>query len=403
MNTSPSGAATPRFSEFLSTVQENADHAAPLLAAALLEDAWNCRSTDIHIIPVSGGGGFLVRFRVDGRLAEAARLAAEDGQRLMRYWRSAAGLNPVGTVLPEVASLTIGILSVSLDLRFSFTSCHTGETVAIRILNQKRIRRPLDTLGLAADDVASLRLWLEEADGMCLVAGPTGSGKTTTLYALLHEVSQRDQAIVTLEDPVEYAVDGITQIGIHESQGLDFAVGIKSILRLDPDIILVGEMRDAVSAQAVAEAAASGHIVLSTLHGSSPPDVLSLLQSWGLTGHQIAATTRLILCQRLIRRLCGKCRFQAPPDETERSWLQRARLTLPGLSWHPKGCDECTGTGYKGRIGVFNLWRSQPGSSEPQAASHSLAFHGLQKVLSGETSLAELRSLPFAVSKIPHD
>jgi len=252
-----------------------------------LQDALDRNATDIHLEPFSQG--WRIRLRIDGYLHDVAQLESEPGWRLVRYLKTLAGLDPVASFHPQDASTRLEILGTPLDLRIAFVPCHAGEALAVRILNPNRVRHRIEDLGLASEDVSHLRGWLDQICGMCLATGPTGSGKTTTLYALLHELVLSDNAIITIEDPVEYAIDGITQINVDHVHGLNFADGLKAMLRLDPDFMLVGEMRDAESSKTAVEAAASGHVVMSTMHSPDTVSVVTLLRGWGVPDHQIAS------------------------------------------------------------------------------------------------------------------
>jgi type II secretory ATPase GspE/PulE/Tfp pilus assembly ATPase PilB-like protein len=263
-------------------------------------------------------------------------------------------------------------------------------------------------LGVSREDAADLEEWLTQITGMCLATGPAGSGKTTTLYALLHELELSDNAVITIEDPVEYAIDGITQIQVNYAHGLTFAEGLKAMLRLDPDFLLVGEMRDEVSARTAVEAAASGHVMMSTLHSPDAMGVVTLLRNWGVADHQIATVLQIVISQRLVRRLCLNCRTQDAPTPLEQAWLTSLNLPAPQKSWHPRGCPACSQTGYAGRIGVFEIWRKTESDYRlllEHTDEHSLRRHlrergrktvledGLVKAREGVTSLAELQHM----------
>jgi type II secretory ATPase GspE/PulE/Tfp pilus assembly ATPase PilB-like protein len=243
---------------------------------------------------------------------------------------------------------------------------------------------------------------------MFLVAGPTGSGKTTTLYALIHELELSSQAVVTVEDPVEYPVDGITQIEVNIPLGLTFAVGLKAMLRLDPDYLLVGEIRDAESAQIAVEAAATGHCVMSTLHSPDTAGVVILLRNWGIRDHQIANVLQIALNQRLVGRLCQKCRQRDAPSKTEGLWLKALELPVIEGVYRAAGCAACQYTGYYGRIGVFEVWQKDDSDYElilshadEQTLRRHLRKRGLQTVLEdglarvqeGVTMLSELQTM----------
>ena len=194
---------------------------------------------------------------------------------------------------------------------------------------------------------------------MILVSGPTGAGKTTTVYALLHELKQSNRSIVTLEDSVEYVIEGISQIQVNEKQGLTFADGVKGLLRLVPDIVLMGEMRDGVSARAALDAASSGRVFLSTLHARDTTGTITALRNFGRADHKIAVTVDMIIAQRLVGRLCANCRKQEPPAQAEANWLQFYTQPVPRLGWHGSGCPQCGLTGYRGRTGIFEVYRLQ--------------------------------------------
>ena len=371
-----------------------------------LQDALDRRATDIHFEPFSLG--WRVRFRLDGRLHDVAQLTFGQGQRAVRYLKTLAGLDPVTVFLPEDASARVEVLGTKLDLRLAFAPAHDGETLAVRILNPNRIRHRIADLGVSREDITDLERWLSQITGMCLVTGPAGSGKTTTLYALLHELELSDNAIITIEDPIEYAIDGITQIQVNHAHGLTFAEGLKAMLRLDPDFLLVGEMRDAESARTAVEAAASGHVMMSTLHSPDAMGVVSLLRNWGVADHQIATVLEIVISQRLVRRLCTKCRSQGVPTAAEQYWLESLNLPVPEKSWHAKGCEACLQTGYSGCIGVFEIWRKTESDYElllDHTDEHSLRRHlrergrktvledGLIKAREGITSLVELKHM----------
>jgi type II secretory ATPase GspE/PulE/Tfp pilus assembly ATPase PilB-like protein len=240
---------------------------------------------------------------------------------------------------------------------------------------------------------------------MFLVTGPTGAGKTTTLYALLHELRMLERSIVTLEDPVEYDIDGITQLQVDEDHGLTFRNGLKAMLRLDPDFLLLGEIRDVESARTAAAAASSGHVLLSTLHSHDPVNAVTTLRHWGLADYEITAALQVVVSQRLVRRLCPACRKQEAPKPRELRWLRGVVEEVPDAIWHAVGCGECRGLGYQGRVGVFEVWRLQDDdldliadhATERAVRQHlrkrrhqTLVNDGLEKARSGETTVCEL-------------
>lgn len=250
--------------------------------------------------------------------------------------------------------------------------------------------------------------WLHSMRGLCLVTGPTGAGKTTTLYALLQELDVAHRAVVTLEDPVEYQIDGITQIEIDEDHGLDFQKGMKSMLRLDPDYMLVGEVRDRTSLATTIEASASGHIVMSTVHSPDTPGVVSLLRTWQIPDARIATVLDLVVNQRLVRKLCSYCKEETKLTPGQRSWLKKHGITPPAKAFESVGCKKCFETGYHGRVGIFEIWQKEQSDydlllhhvSEIELRQHledrgmkSLLHDGVDKVREGITSLTEIQRM----------
>jgi len=320
---------------------------APALAKALLEDAVREGATDIHVTPQSRS--VQIRFRIDGTLFDVASLAAEEGLRILRYFKTAGDL-PTGTAFrPRDARMTFRIDDGELNLRLATAPCIGGEKLAIRILDPNRIEQRIDDLGLRQEDRHDIGLWLGRVSGMFLVAGPTGSGKTTTLYALLHELKLLERSVVTVEDPVEYRIDGIAQMQIDPGRGLTFMTGLKAMLRLDPDYLLLGEIRDGESAQAALEAASAGRALMSTLHSRDAVGAVTALRNWGLQDLEIAAALEVVVAQRLVRKLCPLCRRLEPAEPDEARWLESLRLPAPKRTWHAGGCDRCRGIGFDGR------------------------------------------------------
>jgi len=270
------------------------------------------------------------------------------------------------------------------------------------------VPKELSELGLREEGLEDIQEWLDNVSGMLLVAGPTGSGKTTTLYTLLHKLKRHERNVVTIEDPVEYEIDGINHIQVDAHHGLGFVEGMKAMLRLDPDYLMLGEIRDAASAHAAITAAASGHALMSTLHSRDAVGALDTLRNYGLNGQDISSTLMLVVAQRLVRRLCTQCRVAEAPTEEDRHWLERLGRSVPSEVWHPRGCKQCRDTGYKGRTGVFEVWRIDPDEyllilegSDRRTLYRNLARRGhrfllddgLDKVVEGITTLGELRSM----------
>jgi type II secretory ATPase GspE/PulE/Tfp pilus assembly ATPase PilB-like protein len=251
---------------------------------------------------------------------------------------------------------------------------------------------------------------------MFLAAGPTGSGKTTTLYALLHRMNLAEKRVITIEDQVEYAVPGITQIQLDEKHHLSFAEGVKAVLRLDPDLVMLGEIRDGASAHAAVDAAITGRVLLSTVHSDDAVAAITALRNWGLPDHEIAESLSVVVAQRLVRRLCEHCKLSARPTSSDAAWLGALNLEVPRELWISKGCDRCSGIGYLGRTGIFELWRLSEADYEmilAGAHEHALRKHMHQfsqasllqdamiKVRSGITSLAEVRRASYRAFQLP--
>ena len=258
-------------------------HAAPerdrhgrytVLGDVLLRDALRERATDVHLDPQADG--VRVRFRIDGRLHDAASLSRDHGIHLIRHFKAISNLDPVNTLRLADARITYGLDGEDVDLRLACAPTVAGEKLSIRVLDRSRVEQRLDELGLSPQDDERIRQWLAGASGMFLVVGPTGSGKTTTAYALLHELKGHERSVVTIEDPVEYQVPGINQIPVDHHREMGFAEVLKGVLRLDPDYVRVGEIRDRAPARAAADASASGRVLMTTLHS---PDAVGAVTS----------------------------------------------------------------------------------------------------------------------------
>jgi general secretion pathway protein E len=375
------------------------------LARLILLNASQQNATDLHLDPNSQG--WRLRLRIDGVLHDAAELPHELGQRLLQHIKSLAGLDPVTTFEPNDARLSYDLDDRRLDIRLACIPCQFGEKAALRILDPLRIRRRLEHLGLSPEALTGIRHWLEHMSGLCLVAGPTSSGKTTTLYALLQELQLATRSVVTIEDPVEFEIDGITQIQVDERRGLTFVEGMKCMLRLDPDYLLLGETRDPLSARMAVDASTTGRVLMSTLHSRDAIGVVTTLRNWKITDAEIAASLELVIAQRLVRRLCEQCRRKESPSSSEKRWLDAVGAPIPHQLWHPVGCRACQKTGYVGRIGIFELWQKTEEDYDAilhhadektlrrqlaRRQVHSLLHAGLAQASEGITSLAEVKT-----------
>ena len=376
----------------------------PDYAVAVVLDATQARASDIHLEPV--GDTVRVRFRIDGSLSDVADLSVETGKCLANQIKALAGLDPVVRFTPRDSHCHFSAGGEAVDLRIAVAPGQLGEAISIRLLDPRRLERSIDDLGLTDANLAQLQDWLENTSGMFLAAGPTGSGKTTTLYALLHRLNIADKRIITIEDPVEYALPGITQIQLDEKHHLSFGEGVKAVLRLDPDLVMLGEIRDAASARAAVDAAITGRVLLSTVHSHDAVGAITALRNWGLPNHEIAESISVIVTQRLVRRLCEHCKVMARPTATELNWLRALNLEIPGEVRTATGCDRCSGIGYLGRTGIFEVWRLSEtdyemilaGAHERALRKHFHQFIGasllqdaMAKVRAGVTSLAEVK------------
>lgn len=374
------------------------------LVGAMLEDAVRENASDIHLDPVNGG--YQLRFRIDGALVDTVLLEPEQGRYVLRSFKSHAGIEPGYALRPEDGRSEFQLGDKVVTVRVATMPGVLGEKLALRLLPSQLARLQLHELGFSDADYAQVKRAIYDARGMILFSGPTGAGKTTTAYALLHEIKNTNQSIITIEDPVEYVIEGVTQVQVNERQGLTYAEAIKGMLRLDPDVILMGEIRDASSARAALDAASSGHVFISTLHARDAAGTITALRNFGLADHEIAANLDLVAAQRLVRRLCPACRKKELPTPAERDWLRFHGQPLPDQTWHAVGCAQCSQTGYRGRIGVFEVWRLGEEFAEMilnhaderklrlsirQHGRFSLLEDDMQKVAQGLTTFEEMQ------------
>jgi general secretion pathway protein E len=383
---------------------------APLirLVNQLISRAVETRASDIHIDPFEDR--LRVRYRYDGVLHEIEAPPRRLQPAIVSRIKIMAALDIAERRLPQDGRIKLAVRGHEIDLRVSTVPSLHGESVVLRILDRSAI--DLDFAKLGIEDVRQqfCRL-LELPNGIILVTGPTGSGKTTTLYTSLLHLNSAERNIVTVEDPIEYHLPGITQIQVKPQIGLNFATLLRSILRHDPDIIMIGEIRDLETAQIAVQAALTGHLVLSTLHTNSSAATIARLRDMGLEDYLLTATVTGILAQRLVRRLCADCRRPVPasPELAERFGLDRISSAETLTIYEPAGCPTCRGTGYTGRIAIAELLTpnqtthrlilSRAGHADIQRAAcesgmRTIHENGLLHVIAGTTSLSEvLRSI----------
>jgi MSHA biogenesis protein MshE len=290
------------------------------LLQTIFEDATQVNASDVHIEPLERR--LQIRFRIDGALMPQTESDPKIAPALALRLKLMAGLDISEKRLPQDGRLMVSVRDQKIDVRMSTMPCQYGETVVLRLLNRKATLQSLDSLGMPEDIKVRFSEIVRRTAGMVLVTGPTGSGKTTTLYAALGELNTPDRKIITVEDPVEYRLPGITQVQVNEKIELDFARVLRSTLRQDPDVILVGEIRDEETAQIGLRAALTGHLVLSTLHTKDAASTPLRLIDMGAPGYMVATSIHAVLAQRLVRLICESCAIEMKPDAHEARWLE---------------------------------------------------------------------------------
>ena len=366
----------------------------------ILSEGILSRASDIHVEPEEGG--VAVRYRIDGVLRQIMKIPRAAGVPLISRLKIIAQLDIADRLRPQDGRARVVANGVPVDLRVSTLPVSQGEKVVIRILDSSQTVLSLDGLGLNKTEARSIEELLAFRDGVILVTGPTGSGKTTTLYSAIRHVQDEGVNIVTVEDPVEYRLDGIVQVQVHEKAGLTFAAALRSILRQDPDVVLVGEIRDLETAQVAIQASLTGHLVLSTLHTNDAANAVTRLNDIGIESFKIASALRGVVAQRLMRTLCTACREERsdPVPAKLHRWIPDNK----GLQ-RAVGCPECAMTGYRGRFSILEILKMTPmlerliadGATADKVADAaaregmaSLWDSGLAHVLVGESTIEEL-------------
>ncbi len=353
---------------------EAADAPVARLLKTLFEDAVQVSASDIHIEPDENV--LRIRQRVDGILQEQVMKEKRIAAALVLRLKLLAGLDISEKRLPQGGRFNIKVKGRSIDVRLSTMPVQYGESVVMRLLDQSGGVLDLEQLGMPAPILERVRRHIHSPHGMVLVTGPTGSGKTTTLYAALNELNRPEKKIITVEDPVEYRLPRINQVQVNPKIDLTFARVLRAGLRQDPDIVMVGEMRDRETTQIGLRAAMTGHLVLSTLHTNDSVTTASRLVDMGAEGYLVAAALRAIIAQRLVRRICESCREPYRPDTHERAWLAAALgESAPEAAYrHGAGCHHCNDTGYRGRIGVYELLELDAAMADALRRNDTAAF-----------------------------
>ncbi|EJG0701150.1 MSHA biogenesis protein MshE [Vibrio parahaemolyticus] len=343
------------------------------LVNSMFEDAVQVGASDIHIEP--DDKVLRLRQRVDGVLHETILNEVNIASALVLRLKLMAHLDISEKRLPQDGRFNIKVRGQSIDIRMSTLPTQYGESVVMRLLNQSSGLRPLEESGLPLELLARLRRQLSRPHGMILVTGPTGSGKTTTLYGALSELNEPGKKIITAEDPVEYRLPRITQVQINSKIDLTFSRVLRTFLRQDPDIILIGEMRDQETVEIGLRAALTGHLVLSTLHTNDAVDSALRMIDMGAPGYLVASAVRAVVAQRLVRRVCPDCKTQDHLDESRQQWLAGRFPNQVGVTFHKgAGCQNCNLTGYRGRIGVFEMLELEHEMMDKLRANDAVGF-----------------------------
>ncbi len=396
--------------------EENVDSAVQLLLSdeasdvpvvkvinLMIVEALRKRASDIHLEPLADA--LRVRYRIDGYLTEAHQLPKGVQSTVLTRLKIMSGLDITEWRLPQDGRFKVRLEDREIDFRVSILPILHGGKVVMRVLDRSNLSIGLDHLGFLPDSMTAFKEAVKRPHGMILVTGPTGSGKSTTLYSILNELNVLTRNIITIEDPVEYQLEGVTQVQVNPDIGLTFASGLRSILRQNPDVVMVGEIRDFETADIAMKASLTGHLVLSTLHTNDAPSAVTRLVDMGVEPFLVASSITLIEAQRLVRKLCPKCRQPVDPPA---DLLKRVgSATVKGATFYQaKGCRACNGTGYRGRMGIVEVCvldehvrelivsKAQSWEIKRYAIEHlgmvPLHEDGLRKAIQGLTTLEEV-------------
>ncbi|MDP2920842.1 MAG: type II secretion system ATPase GspE [Candidatus Omnitrophota bacterium] len=391
-------------SEEIKNVKGDDDAPVIKLVNMVIEEALKRRASDIHVEPLENK--FRIRYRIDGVLHEIPGPPKRLQGSIISRLKIMAGMDIAEKRLPQDGRIKINLEKKELDLRVSTLPAMHGESVVMRILDKSSFMVGLEDMGFLPENKKDYEKLINLPNGMILVTGPTGSGKTTTLYATLSHINQKDRKVITIEDPVEYQLDGINQVQVKPQINLTFASGLRSMLRQAPDIIMVGEIRDFETAEIAVQSALTGHLILSTLHTNDAAGAVTRLVDMGIKPYLVASTVQGVLAQRLVRTICSSCREAYKPGELEITELSLTPEKLKGFElYRGKGCSACNDTGYKGRMGVFELLvmddaiREMVIENAPsteickkaiQSGMRTLKQDGIEKVRLGYTTIEEV-------------
>ena len=382
---------------------DDGDSAVVQLTNMIITTAIKMKASDIHIEPMEKE--FRVRYRIDGALRKMDSPPKRLQGSIISRIKIMSKMKISEKRIPQDGRIQINVNGKDLDLRVSSVPTNHGESIVMRILDKTNLSLGLPQLGFLTDDQATFERLIKLPDGVVLVTGPTGSGKTTTLYACLGQINTPDKKLITVEDPVEYQMSGINQVQVNKDVGLDFSAALRSILRQAPNIVMIGEIRDAETPDIAMEAALTGHLLFSTLHTNDAPSAVTRLLDIGVKPFLVASALRAAMAQRLVRAICEKCRQAYTPTEREIKMLGSISKTMPEQMYHGAGCDKCGRTGYKGRKGIFEIFKVDdtiqrlifdhaPATLLRQRAREmgmrTLREDGMLKVASGMTSLSEV-------------
>ncbi len=371
------------------------------LLNAMLSEAIKERASDIHIETYDSE--LVIRFRIDGVLKTILTPQHQLAALLTSRIKVMSKLDIAEKRIPQDGRITLKIGGRAVDVRVSVLPTNHGERVVMRLLDKSSVSLDLARMGIRSAEFAALTRLVHQPHGVILVTGPTGSGKSTTLYALLMQINDGNRNIMTIEDPVEFELKGISQTQVNTRVDMTFARGLRALLRQDPDVVLLGEIRDTETAHIAVQASLTGHLVLSTLHTNTAIGAITRLRDMGIEPFLLASSLTGILAQRLVRKLCPHCR-QAYVLSAEQALSLQLSVEIKQVAWRPIGCEKCNGLGYRGRLGIHELLLIDDairkaihlGSSEQEIeqlcghARHTLRQDGARKLLTGETSIEEV-------------